>query len=135
MPLFFSDPVAATLFWISCGAWVVLELGLILRDRRAEVTRTTADRGSLRLLTSAICVALLVAFVAAFWLTNLRITTSGWAPLVIGLMLIWVGIGLRLWAVRTLGHYFTRVVMVKAGQRVVSGGPYRVIRHPPTQRH
>lgn len=50
--------------------------------------------------------------------------------MVIGITLIWMGIGLRLWAVRTLGRFFTYAVMVVAGQRIVSSGPYRVIRHP-----
>lgn len=40
------------------------------------------------------------------------------------------GIGLRLWAMRTLGAYFTRTLTVQAGQSVVQSGPYRLVRHP-----
>lgn len=40
------------------------------------------------------------------------------------------GLALRTWAVRTLGSWFTWNVAVQAGQRVVSRGPYRVMRHP-----
>jgi protein-S-isoprenylcysteine O-methyltransferase Ste14 len=40
------------------------------------------------------------------------------------------GMALRLWAVRTLGQYFTYVVKVTPDQKVVDTGPYRLIRHP-----
>ena len=36
----------------------------------------------------------------------------------------------RLWAVRTLGRWFTTVVRVAPDQQVVAGGPYRWVRHP-----
>ncbi len=131
MPFPFSDPVASIFFWVSCGAWSLLEWGLILRDWRAGVKASTpADRGSLRLTVTTVCVGAFLAFGAALWLPALRITASGWALLVIGLTLVWLGMGLRLWAVLTLGRSFTRVVMVQSGQQVVSSGPYRAVRHP-----
>jgi protein-S-isoprenylcysteine O-methyltransferase Ste14 len=37
---------------------------------------------------------------------------------------------LRWWAVLTLGHCFTTKVMVVQEQRVISSGPYRMVRHP-----
>jgi len=40
------------------------------------------------------------------------------------------GAALRLWAVYTLGQYFTYVVHVSADQKVVETGPYRWLRHP-----
>ncbi len=51
-----------------------------------------------------------------------------WIP---GLVLAWVGIGVRVWAIRTLGHEFQRVVTVTSGQRVVTPlGRIRYVRHP-----
>jgi protein-S-isoprenylcysteine O-methyltransferase len=40
------------------------------------------------------------------------------------------GLALRLWAIRTLGEFFTSTVRVREGQRILSNGPYRVVRHP-----
>jgi protein-S-isoprenylcysteine O-methyltransferase len=40
------------------------------------------------------------------------------------------GLGLRTWAVRTLGRSFTLQLHVEPGQRIVQDGPYRWIRHP-----
>ena len=55
---------------------------------------------------------------------------SGWATFAIGLGLIWCGVGLRVWSIATLGRFFRRIVVVQEGHRVVSGGPYRAVRHP-----
>ena len=40
------------------------------------------------------------------------------------------GIGVRLWAMRTLGHFYTRTLRVSEEQSIVTQGPYRFIRHP-----
>lgn len=50
------------------------------------------------------------------------------APLAVALSV--GGVAFRLWAVRALGHYFTRVVHVSADQPVVEAGPYKWLRHP-----
>jgi len=41
-----------------------------------------------------------------------------------------VGFALRLWAMRTLGQYFTDTVMTSPDQPVIATGPYRLLRHP-----
>ena len=35
-----------------------------------------------------------------------------------------------MWAVRTLGRFFQRQVVVEPGQTIVRAGPYRRLRHP-----
>lgn len=35
-----------------------------------------------------------------------------------------------MWAIAVLGRFFRRDVVVQEGQRVVTAGPYRLIRHP-----
>jgi protein-S-isoprenylcysteine O-methyltransferase len=49
---------------------------------------------------------------------------------IVGFTLIVIGLALRLWAIHTLGEFFTSTVRVRDGQRVLSHGPYRVVRHP-----
>src|SRR5262249_12079152 len=48
----------------------------------------------------------------------------------IGLVLLWCGIALRIWSVRTLGRYFTLTVQTSRDQPVITYGPYRWVRHP-----
>ncbi|HXQ18858.1 MAG TPA: isoprenylcysteine carboxylmethyltransferase family protein [Acidimicrobiales bacterium] len=49
---------------------------------------------------------------------------------VVGVSLAFLGVALRLWAVHTLGRFFQLVLVVQSEHRVVTQGPYRVIRHP-----
>jgi protein-S-isoprenylcysteine O-methyltransferase Ste14 len=47
-----------------------------------------------------------------------------------GLVVVWIGLAVRVWAVMTLGRSFSTFVQVDAGQDVVTRGPYRWVRHP-----
>ena len=40
------------------------------------------------------------------------------------------GITLRMWAVQTLGRFYTRTLRISESQRVVQEGPYKNVRHP-----
>jgi protein-S-isoprenylcysteine O-methyltransferase len=48
----------------------------------------------------------------------------------IALLLAVAGALFRAWAVATLGRFFTWHVRVQQGQKVISDGPYRFVRHP-----
>jgi protein-S-isoprenylcysteine O-methyltransferase Ste14 len=51
-------------------------------------------------------------------------------PAVAGIGLIVAGIGLRAWSIAALGQLFQYRIKVQPGHRVVTGGPYRYVRHP-----
>ena len=51
-------------------------------------------------------------------------------PVVAGLVLMAAGIGLRAWSIVTLGRFFQYQIKVQPGHQVVTGGPYRYVRHP-----
>lgn len=48
----------------------------------------------------------------------------------LGVALVLAGVAFRVWAIRTLGQYFTLTIQVRADQPVIDRGPYRLIRHP-----
>ena len=48
----------------------------------------------------------------------------------VGVLLAWPGLLLRWWSFVALGRYFTLVLGTSPDQRVVTRGPYRVLRHP-----
>jgi protein-S-isoprenylcysteine O-methyltransferase len=47
-----------------------------------------------------------------------------------GLIVMISGLGLRVWAAKTLGRFYTRTLVTVSDQSVVSTGPYSRIRHP-----
>lgn len=49
---------------------------------------------------------------------------------VAGLLVIFIGAFLFIWARRVLGHFYSGHVSVIEGQPLVQHGPYRIIRHP-----
>ena len=97
------------------------EIPVFVRRRRAEAVRR--DRGSIWLFFILLSAAFSAAFQWRRWPLG---AWSLWAgvPLALG------GTAVRLWAVWTLGRYFTPVVQTSAGQPVVQAGPYRWVRHP-----
>lgn len=56
-------------------------------------------------------------------------TGSSWMP-ASGVGLVVLGVGLFLWARRTLNKYYSGHLSIKTGQVLVQTGPYRLIRHP-----
>jgi protein-S-isoprenylcysteine O-methyltransferase Ste14 len=48
----------------------------------------------------------------------------------LGVLVAGSGIVLRLWAMRTLGKFFTMPITVRPDHKVVRNGPYRWLRHP-----
>lgn len=47
-----------------------------------------------------------------------------------GLAMIVTGLFFRIWAVKTLGKYFTPTIQIKPDHELITGGPYNIVRHP-----
>jgi len=120
------SPVVSVLLPATGIIWAVCEVRQALQ-RRAEATRV--DRGSHIAIRFAILVGVLGAVLAKKSAPSAMIGPPGLAAW-IGLVVLWCGVGLRLWAFQTLGRYFTFTVQTSDDQPVISAGPYRVIRHP-----
>ena len=48
----------------------------------------------------------------------------------LGILLMFLGILVRQWAIAVLGRFFSLTVRVADDHRVVEKGPYRLVRHP-----
>jgi protein-S-isoprenylcysteine O-methyltransferase Ste14 len=121
--------VFSTPFVVSVYCWFALEVGLVVRDllrRRAPLGR---DRGTRMIVALSLGGSIFIGSVLRRWVPALD-TPAPDAFAVAGLVVIWVGLAVRLWAVVTLGGSFSTFVQVDAGQAVVSRGPYRWVRHP-----
>lgn len=124
---------AAMIFWASVLAWALAEAWIFARDRRAA-TGKSADRGTLGLLMVVFPLTFWGAFRIATWSqihgNVLRFPGPGWLPYWLGIGLVWTGIGLRSWSVLTLGAFFRTTVFLQDEHRLITRGPYRVLRNP-----
>ncbi len=129
MPSFATvDPTARILLDASAIGLVIPEVSIRLRSALHR-SGTNVDRGSLVGVVCCVAAAGLGAVRASTGVTAATIP-GRWVPFLIGLLMVWLGIALRQWAVWTLGRFFTVAVRVTHGQTVVDRGPYRWVRHP-----
>jgi protein-S-isoprenylcysteine O-methyltransferase Ste14 len=95
----------------------------------ARDLRSAADRGTARFIILGGNLATVVPMVEYAARTAWQpAALSGWV--IFGAVLLSAGATLRIWAVQTLGPFFTATVEVEAGHRLVVTGPYRLVRHP-----
>jgi len=59
-----------------------------------------------------------------------RIFPPGYAPVLAGVALTWIGVGIAIWARWHLGQYWSGRVSLKEGHRLIRTGPYAHVRHP-----
>lgn len=83
-----------------------------------------------RQILGTMVMADVLAAAGAWFVAPLAWPGSDWAWLSIGIVVMCIGNGLRYWAILTLGRFFRFVVEIQDGHRVVTDGPYRLIRHP-----
>ena len=110
--------------------WIIFEILLVVRDRIQGKGKTGNDRGTLYYNVIAIALGNSIASLlngnSKFFFPGRWSDTVFW----IGLFIMLLGLGLRIWAVITLGASFRTTVETHKDQQVVRSGPYRLIRHP-----
>ncbi len=128
LPLVFRHGAAETAFTVAVVVWAVFELVMRVRQRFMSRGPGTVDRSAFILIP---CLA------GSVLLAELLGRRGGlpWPggvvwPFAAGMVLIVAGIGLRAWSIITLGRFFQYFIKVQPGHRVVTGGPYRFVRHP-----
>jgi len=127
-PLVFRHGAAETAFTVAVAAWAVFELVMRVRQALQSKGPASLDRSAFVLvpcLVAAIIVAELLGHRGGLpWPGG-----PVW-PFVAGMVLIVAGIALRAWSILTLGRFFQYWIKIQPGHRVVTGGPYRYVRHP-----
>jgi len=120
----------------------VIEAEVRFGSKARSSSAGATDRGSSLALSLAAMVPV-VGFVLAVKLATLETVSHPvvfwlFGPTLPGLPAIaWIGFGagvaglvLRLWAVLTLRHRYTRTLLIHDGHEIERGGPYRYVRHP-----
>ncbi|MCI4349985.1 MAG: isoprenylcysteine carboxylmethyltransferase family protein [Thermoplasmata archaeon] len=113
----------AVLAWFASEVWVASQ---VRRGSRHGGPRERSDQGSFLV----VFVGIFVAITASNLLRGAGVgLLPGWT-VAVGLALLGTGIAVRLWAVRSLGRFFSYVVELQSEHRIVTAGPYRWLRHP-----
>ena len=113
---------------LAVAAERLAELAVASRNARWSLARggTEAGRGHYPVM-AALHTALLAACLAETWLAGRPfVPWLGWAMVAV----VAAAQALRWWCVRTLGRRWNTRVIVVPGLPLVTGGPYRWLRHP-----
>ena len=107
-PLFTHNRLYLGIWLASLLIWRVLEASVDIRTfKRLRAGIQRQDKGS------HVVLLVLVVF-----------------GVLLGLLLIYAGMALRISAITVLGTFFTTTVAIAPEQPVIEAGPYRLIRHP-----
>jgi protein-S-isoprenylcysteine O-methyltransferase Ste14 len=108
----------------------IMVLYLLLSPQRLGRTKTD-KRSDPYFSVFNVLMAYAPIFGTQFWALLQRWSDPGKTFLIIlGLILFFLGTGLRLYAIKTLGRFFTMEIGTRDGHRMITTGPYRFIRHP-----
>ncbi|RDY70704.1 methyltransferase family protein [Halobacillus sp. SY10] len=118
MTLFDGLFLVVTVFWLA-------EFFIFRNDRSGE--SGSYERRSFLLILAAVVVTLVFSLLMQEWDIGIIYYRGVWW---IGLVVYAIGVGLRYWGILHLKDQFTRNVSVQEGDRLVSSGPYRLLRHP-----
>lgn len=113
---------------LAVGAERVAELAVARRNARWSLERGAVERGQRHYPPMvALHTGLLLGCLAEVWLADrLFDPVLGWTMAAVVL----AAQGLRWWCIRTLGPRWNTRVLVVPGLPLVTGGPYRLLRHP-----
>jgi protein-S-isoprenylcysteine O-methyltransferase Ste14 len=109
--------------------WALSELfGPVRWSKRREASeKANHDRRSLVLAMIVGVSSLVLSFLFPLFLSWSRLP---WQLFWGGVMLVFLGITWRWYAIQTLGKLFTAQVIVQHNQEIVQHGPYQYMRHP-----
>lgn len=112
-----------------CLVWAFSEFvgGYIIPRLRGRGTvKARSDKGS----SMVIWLSLFVSITIVFFFGKNGITLLPDWFFYLGIPLMVAGIAFRQWAILVLGRFFSTTVKIISDHRIISNGPYRLIRHP-----
>ena len=118
-----------TVVLVTCLIWILSEVfgsRIVPALRGRGTVKVKGDRGSSAIIWLTIFVSITVV-------VNLEATGITGLPewcFELGLAMMIGGIVLRQWAIFVLGRFFSTKVRILTDHRIVTNGPYSVVRHP-----
>jgi len=103
--------------------WILIESRISKRDYNTE-EKDKSDSGTCQIYA----IGQGLTFLTALWFTPLWTSKSTY--LLLPFIVFCLGCSFRLWAIKTLGTYYSHKVRRTKDHKIVDFGPYRFIRHP-----
>jgi protein-S-isoprenylcysteine O-methyltransferase Ste14 len=129
--LIYSDPLAAAIYWGTYLVFIAIDARLVTDVMRGKTAaRATAAQGTVHRPVGIVWLVVGEALGLAAAFIDALVLPGRWAFLVAGVVLAWCGILIRLSAKRALGRFFVGAVVIQDDHRVVTEGPYAIVRHP-----
>jgi protein-S-isoprenylcysteine O-methyltransferase Ste14 len=124
-----TSDLSESIFFAVMGLFILAEfLGVMvvpaLKRQGKQVQRK--NRGSNLLVLFS---WMFILIISQLFAKNEIAILPSWA-FYLGIVLMLTGIAFRQWAIAILGRFFSGVIGVQEGHKVVESGPYRLIRHP-----
>src|SRR5258708_6374892 len=130
-PVFTQNLLLQRVLEVSCLIWFVIELSVeIWQHKHFRADAQRQDKGSKAILGLLLRFGMALCLLLAFTVPATAITSGRVVLFWLGVLLIYAGIALRLYAIHVLGTSFTTTVAIVPEQPVIEAGPYRLIRHP-----
>jgi len=109
----------------------LLELILTWKKRSKARTSTRVDRSTLAFIWGIVLTSILAAIPFGWYHIPPGLAFSlSQVEIVFCFVLLLTGLMLRCWSVYTLGSFFTVNVAIHREHRLISAGPYALLRHP-----
>lgn len=105
-----------------CVSWLVYEIWVSRHDVKKEKEISDYGTGEFYGFSQS------MTMLSALWITPIWHKPSIYH--IIGLILIISGMIFRIWAIQTLGKYYSHIVRKIDKHKIVDTGPYRYLRHP-----
>jgi protein-S-isoprenylcysteine O-methyltransferase Ste14 len=112
--------------------WIIFVIYWIIGALKTRTTRereSAASRIAILLIEFAGYV-LLFSHSAEIGVLGIRFMHRTPASVILGVVLIWSGIGLAIWARYHLAEYWSATITIKEDHQLIRTGPYTHLRHP-----
>jgi protein-S-isoprenylcysteine O-methyltransferase Ste14 len=93
-------------------------------------TKQNKDTDKFSILFIFLASSLSVVFAEIEWAYLPNLLPVPYIPEFVGLVMILAGLGIRLWAIFTLGKHFTATARLNKEHELIQTGPYAFVRHP-----
>jgi protein-S-isoprenylcysteine O-methyltransferase Ste14 len=112
--------------WMGWGLYWLALAGRVNKTREAENNLSRY----LHLAPTGLAFALIFTHFFDFSIFNLRWLPENRALVILGDAITLIGLSFAVWARIHLGKYWSGIVTLKEGHRLIRTGPYRLARHP-----